>query len=146
MGKPTSSERGWALRWVRGSIASYILGRTRLEVVKGRVRRAVESYGVSFEDIKAVVSSLLLDPLLDAPRELKEERVRPLMGFIKHEKKVNTMVKCLCYGYENWYEPLKALKFWRFRFYRIGFLGSLNTETEERQLKVGPLGFCNKLG
>ena len=83
MVRSTSFERGWALRWVRGSIASYILGRTRLEVVKGRVRRAVESYGVSFEDIEAVVSSLLLDPLLDVPRELREERVKPLMDFLK---------------------------------------------------------------
>jgi len=83
VGKPTSFERGWALRWVRGSIASYILGRTRLEVVRGRVRRAIESYGVSPEEVRAIVSSLLSDPLLDAPRELKEERVKPLVDFLK---------------------------------------------------------------
>ena len=71
------------MRWVRGSIESYILGRTRLEVVKGRVRRAVESYGVSPEDVRAVVSSLLVDPLLDTPKELREERVRPLADFLK---------------------------------------------------------------
>lgn len=83
MGKPTSFERGWALRWVRGSIASYILGRTRLEVVKGRVRRAIESYGVSPEDVRAIVSSLLSDPLLSTPKELREERIRPLVDFLK---------------------------------------------------------------
>jgi len=83
VGKPTSSERGWALRWVRGSIASYILGRTRLEVVRGRVRKAVESYGVSPEEVRAIVSSLLLDPLLSTPEELREERIRPLMDFLK---------------------------------------------------------------
>ena len=84
MGKPTSSfERDWALRWVRGSIGSYILGRTRLEVVRGRVRKAMESYGVSPEDVRAIVSSLLSDPLLNAPRELREERIRPLVDFLK---------------------------------------------------------------
>jgi len=62
VGKPTSFERGWALRWVRGSIGSY---------------------GVSPEDVRAVVSSLLSDPLLDVPRELREERIRPLMDFLK---------------------------------------------------------------
>jgi len=83
VGKPTSFERSWALRWVRGSVGSYILGRTRLEVVRGRVRRAIESYGVSPEDVRAIVSSLLSDPLLDVPRELREERVRPLMDFLR---------------------------------------------------------------
>jgi len=83
MRESTSSfERDWALRWVRGSLGSYISGRTRLEVVKGRVRRALESYGVSAEDVKSIVSSLLLDPLLDVPRELREERVRPLLNFL----------------------------------------------------------------
>jgi len=64
-------------------LESYILGRTRLEVVKGRVRRAVESYGVSLEDVRAVVSSLLVDPLVDVPRELREERVRLLADFLR---------------------------------------------------------------
>jgi len=64
-------------------LESYILGRTRLEVIKGRVRRAVESYGVSLEDIRAVVSSLLVDPLVDVPRELREERIRLLTDFLR---------------------------------------------------------------
>jgi len=64
-------------------LESYILGRTRLEVVKGRVRRAVESYGVSLEDVRAVVSSLLVDPLVDVPRELREERIRLLTDFLR---------------------------------------------------------------
>jgi len=64
-------------------LESYILGRTRLEVVKGRVRRAVESYGVSLEDVRAVVSSLLADPLVNVPRELKEERTRLLTDFLR---------------------------------------------------------------
>jgi len=82
--KSTSSfERDWALRWVRGSVESYLLGRTSLEVVEGRVRGAVESYGVSPGDVEAIVSSLLVDPLVGIPRELREERARPILDFVK---------------------------------------------------------------
>ncbi|MCC6014243.1 MAG: hypothetical protein LM564_00890 [Desulfurococcaceae archaeon] len=84
MVKSTSSfERDWALRWVRGSVESYLLGRTSLEVVEGRVRGAVESYGVSPGDVEAIVSSLLVDPLVGIPRELREERARPILDFVK---------------------------------------------------------------
>ncbi|MCC6014649.1 MAG: hypothetical protein LM564_02975 [Desulfurococcaceae archaeon] len=79
----STSTRDWALRWVRGSVESYLLGRTSLEVVEGRVRRAVESYGVSPGDVEAIVSSLLVDPLVGIPRELKEERARPLLDFVR---------------------------------------------------------------
>jgi len=80
---PSTFTRDWALRWVRGSVESYLLGRTSLEVVRGRVRRAVESYGVSPGDVEAIVSSLLVDPLVGTPRELREERTRPLLDFVK---------------------------------------------------------------
>jgi hypothetical protein len=63
-------------------VESYLLGRTSLEVVEGRVRRAVESYGVSPGDVEAIVSSLLVDPLVGIPRELREERARPLLDFV----------------------------------------------------------------
>jgi hypothetical protein len=80
---PSTFTRDWALRWVRGSVESYLLGRTSLEVVEGRVRRAVESYGVSPEEVRAIVGSLLVDPLVGIPRELREERARPLLDFVK---------------------------------------------------------------
>jgi hypothetical protein len=54
-----------------------------LEVVEGRVRRAVESYGVSPEEVRAIVGSLLVDPLVNIPRELREEKARPLLAFVK---------------------------------------------------------------
>jgi len=80
---PSTFTRDWALRWVRGSVESYLLGRTSLEVVEGRVRRAVESYGVSPGDVEAIVSSLLVDPLVGIPRELREEKARPILDFVK---------------------------------------------------------------
>lgn len=75
--------RIWALKWVRGSVESYIVSRTSLDIVKGRVRRAVESYGVKPEEVEAIVSLIVLDPLLNAPRELREERAKPLLEFIR---------------------------------------------------------------
>jgi len=80
---PSTFTRDWALRWIRGSVESYLLGRTSLTVVEGRVRRAIESYGVSPGDVEAIVSSLLVDPLVGIPRELREERARPLIDFVK---------------------------------------------------------------
>ena len=79
--------RDWALRWVRGSVESYIAGRTRIEVVKGRIRRAVRSYGVSPEEVGAIISLLQIDPLLNVPRELRKERARPLLEFIEELEK-----------------------------------------------------------
>jgi len=79
--------RDWALRWVRGSVESYIAGRTRIEVVKGRIRRAVRSYGVSPEEVGAIISLLQIDPLLNVPKELRKERARPLLEFIKELEK-----------------------------------------------------------
>ena len=78
-----SFERDWALRWIRGSIESYILGRTPLELIKGRIKKAVKSYGVSPKDVNAIINSVLVDPLINIPKELREERVKPLIGFIK---------------------------------------------------------------
>jgi hypothetical protein len=80
---PSTFTRDWALRWVRGSVESYLLGRTSLAVVEGRVRRAVESYGVSPEEVRAIIGSLLVDPLVSVPRELREERARPILDFVK---------------------------------------------------------------
>ena len=80
---PSTFTRDWALRRVRGSVESYLLGRTGLAVVEGRVRRAVESYGVSPEEVRAIVTLAVIDPLLNAPKELREERARPLLDFVR---------------------------------------------------------------
>jgi hypothetical protein len=39
--------KDWALRWIRGFIESYFIGKTPLEIVKGRIKRAVKSYDVN---------------------------------------------------------------------------------------------------
>jgi len=75
--------RDWTLRWVRGSMESYIAGRTRIGVVKGKIRRAVRSYGIRPKEVGEIISLLQIDPSLNVPKELREERVRPLLEFIK---------------------------------------------------------------
>jgi len=79
----SSFTKEWALKWLRGSIESYIRGKTPLEIIKGRVKRALRSYGIKPGEVEAIVNTLLLDPLVNTPRELREERARPLLEFIK---------------------------------------------------------------
>jgi hypothetical protein len=79
--------REWALSWIRGSIESYLRGKTPINIVKGRIKRAIESYGVKPEEISAIINLLQIDPSLTIPRELREERARPLLGFVEELKK-----------------------------------------------------------
>jgi len=88
MGSETiSSMRDWALNWIKGSVESYLRGRTPINIVKGRIRRAVESYGIKPKEVGAIISLLQIDPLLNVPKELREERVRLLSEFIKELEK-----------------------------------------------------------
>jgi len=88
MSTETSSfTRSWALNWVKGSIVSYLRGTTPINIVKGRIKRAVESYGVKPEEIGAIISLLQIDPSLTIPRELREERAKPLLYFIEELKR-----------------------------------------------------------
>ncbi len=54
--------REWALSWVRGSIVGYVKGSTPLNIVLGRIRRALESYGVTPDDIELLLRSIEADP------------------------------------------------------------------------------------
>ena len=74
--------KDWALRWIRGSIESYFVGKTPLEIVKGRIKRAVKSYNVNPKEVGAIVYSILIDPSLNAPKELREKRAKPLIEFL----------------------------------------------------------------
>jgi len=62
-------------------------GSTPVNIVKGRIKRAIESYNVKPEDVEAVISLLQRDPSLTIPKELREERARPLLEFIEELKK-----------------------------------------------------------
>uniref|UniRef100_A0A7J3YVK9 Uncharacterized protein n=1 Tax=Ignisphaera aggregans TaxID=334771 RepID=A0A7J3YVK9_9CREN len=79
--------KNWALNWIKGSIVSYLRGDTPINIIKGRIKRAVESYGVKPEEIGVIINLLQIDPLLTIPRELREEKARPLLGFIEELKR-----------------------------------------------------------
>jgi len=81
------SMRDWALSWIRGSIESYLRGKTPINIVKGRIKRAIESYGIKPEEVSTIISLLQVDPSLTIPRELREERAKPLLEFIENLEK-----------------------------------------------------------
>jgi len=83
----TPFTRDWALSWVKGSIESYLRGRAPINIVKGRIKRAVESYGVRPKEVGAIVSLLQMDPSLNTPKELREERAKPLLEFVEELEK-----------------------------------------------------------
>jgi len=83
----TSPVRDWDLNWTKGSAESYLRGRTPINIVKGRIKRAVESYGIKPKEVGAIISLLQIDPLLNVPKELREERAGPLLEFIEELEK-----------------------------------------------------------
>jgi hypothetical protein len=79
--------KDWALKRVEGFIVSYFSGETRVNVVKGVVKRVTESYGVKPREIGAIISLKTLDPSLNIPRKTREEKARPLLQFIENLEK-----------------------------------------------------------
>jgi hypothetical protein len=47
----------------------------------------LKSYDIKPGEVEAIINTLLLDPLVNTPRELREERARPLLEFIEELKK-----------------------------------------------------------
>jgi hypothetical protein len=75
--------REWALKWIKGSVESYIIGRTSLEIIKGRIKKAVESYNLKPEEIKNIMDMILIDPLINVSKEKREEKLRPLIQLVR---------------------------------------------------------------
>ena len=46
----------WARKWVEGSILSYVNEKITLNMVIGRIKRVIKSYGISKEEILAIIS------------------------------------------------------------------------------------------
>jgi len=79
--------KDWALKWVEGFLVSYFFGKTPLNVVKGVVKRVIESYGVKPGEIGVIISLKTPDPALNIPRKTREERAKPLLEFIENLEK-----------------------------------------------------------
>jgi hypothetical protein len=79
--------KDWALKWIEGVLVSYFFGKTPLNVVKGVVKRVIESYGVKPGEIGVIISLKTPDPALNIPRKTREKRAKPLLEFIEKLEK-----------------------------------------------------------
>ncbi|MEM3974744.1 MAG: hypothetical protein QXM43_09965 [Desulfurococcaceae archaeon] len=62
VGYPSKS---WAIKWLRGSLISFLRGNIDKKILLGRMRKCYEEYSLSIADIEALIESLVVDPSLD---------------------------------------------------------------------------------
>jgi len=55
--------KDWAIKWVEGSIISCVKGKTPLNMVVGRIRRALNSYGLKMDEILALIDAIESNPV-----------------------------------------------------------------------------------
>jgi hypothetical protein len=72
--------REWAVKWVEGSIISYVRGRTPLNMVVGRIRRALNSYGLRMDEVEALIDTIENSPvyLPSLGKDEKAVRLKPV--------------------------------------------------------------------
>ncbi|MEM1679434.1 MAG: hypothetical protein QXV81_06750 [Ignisphaera sp.] len=81
------NQREWALNWLKGSIVSYMRGRISLVMLLGRVRRCIESYGITPSDIEVLIEVIVRDPALNlGSSDERVKRLEPLMEFLSKVK------------------------------------------------------------
>ena len=72
--------KSWALNWLKGSFVSYLRGATSERIILGRIKRCLESYGISLEEVRKLAISITLDPSLNlGPTEEQQERLDKLL-------------------------------------------------------------------
>jgi hypothetical protein len=83
----TNSLRGWALKWVEGSIVSYMQDRISLKILIGRIKKAVASYGVGEKEVLAIIGVIQSSPvyLPSLSQEEKAHRLAPLLEALTGE-------------------------------------------------------------
>ena len=72
------NSREWALKWVEGSVVSYIKGSTSLNLVLGRIRKALKSYKVTLNDIDILLKNIEVDPKYSTPVEVRRKKIEEL--------------------------------------------------------------------
>jgi hypothetical protein len=55
--------KDWAMKWVEGSIISCVKGKTPLNMVVGRIKRALNSYGLKMDEILALIDAIENNPV-----------------------------------------------------------------------------------
>ena len=71
------NSREWALKWVEGSVVSYIRGSTPLNILLGRIRKALKM-GVTLNDVDLLLKSIEVDPKYSIPVEVRREKIEEL--------------------------------------------------------------------
>jgi hypothetical protein len=72
--------KDWAIKWVEGSIISYVRGRTPLNMVVGRIRRALNSFGLKADEVLALIEAVESNPvyLPSLSKAEKSARLKPI--------------------------------------------------------------------
>ena len=72
--------KDWAIKWVEGSIISYVRGRTPLNMVVGRIRRALNSFGLKTDEVLALIEAVESNPvyLPSLSKAEKSARLKPI--------------------------------------------------------------------
>jgi len=78
-------KKEWAMKWLEGSILSYVKGRITLAMLLGRIRRALESYSIRKEDVRAILSLIQDNPayLPSLTKEEKESKVKTVLNALE---------------------------------------------------------------
>ena len=80
------SMRAWALKWVEGSLLGFARGSTPFNIVMGRIKRSVESYGVKPNEILLLIELIEQSPvyLPNLSKEEKIARLRPIKSAVEN--------------------------------------------------------------
>jgi hypothetical protein len=72
--------KDWAIKWVEGSIISYVRGRTPLNMVVGRIKRALNSFGLKTDEVLALIEAVESNPvyLPSLSKAEKSVRLKPI--------------------------------------------------------------------
>jgi hypothetical protein len=72
--------KDWAIKWVEGSIISYVRGRTPLNMVVGRIKRALNSFGLKTDEVLALIEAVESNPvyLPSLSKAEKSARLKPI--------------------------------------------------------------------
>jgi len=69
--------RDWALKWIEGSLLSFVENKTPLNITVGRIRKSVKSYGIKINDLKLLIDMIEKSPLY-LPSIQREEKIAKL--------------------------------------------------------------------
>lgn len=68
------------MKWIEGSIVSYMNSGTAFNILIGRIRKAIGNYGIQKDDVLAIIDVIQSSPvyLPALSREEKASKLRPL--------------------------------------------------------------------